>query len=154
MTNQILCGIMQHRKRRHRVLHLSLSQVQPGWQRGVIDTSSVIDCTGIFHEVSNEPKCWIYPGAHGNLNVSEAIRDSCNVFFYTTGYRLSSKDSGAYDDASGISYIQKYASIYGLDQKTGLEIVERQPEIATQYPVIAQSDRVIIILQQWLFHVM
>lgn len=108
-----------------------------GLAEGVIDTSSVIDCTGIFHEVSNEPKCWIYPGAHGNLNVSEAIGDSCNVFFYTTGYRLSSKDSGAYDDASGISYIQKYASIYGLDQKTGLEIVERQPEIATQYPVMA-----------------
>ena len=38
-----------------------------GLAEGVIDTSSVIDCTGIFHEVSNEPKCWIYPGAHGNF---------------------------------------------------------------------------------------
>lgn len=70
-------------------------------------------------------------------NVSEALRDSCNVFFYTTGFRLASKDTGSYDDENGMKYIQKYASIYGLDQKSGVEIVEKTPSIATQYPVMA-----------------
>ena len=45
-----------------------------GLAEGVIDTSSKINCTGIFTEISNQPKCWIYPGAHGMDNVSEALR--------------------------------------------------------------------------------
>ena len=108
-----------------------------GLAEGVIDTSSKINCTGIFTDISNQPKCWIYPGAHGMDNVSEALRDSCNVFFYTTGFRLASKDTGSYDDENGMKYIQKYASIYGLNEKSGLEIVEKTPSIATQYPVMA-----------------
>lgn len=114
-----------------------------GLAENVITTSTTIQCTGKFYDVSNEPKCWIYPGNHGFINVSEAIGDSCNVFFYTTGFNLAAKDTGTYDDANGISYIQKYASIYGLNQKTGIEIEENTPEIATQYPVMAaigQSD--------------
>ena len=114
-----------------------------GLAENVITTSTTIQCTGKFYDVSNEPECWIYPGNHGFINVSEAIRDSCNVFFYTTGFNLAAKDTGTYDDANGISYIQKYASIYGLNQKTGIEIEENTPEIATQYPVMAaigQSD--------------
>ena len=101
------------------------------------------NCTGVFHDVSNEPKCWIYPGSHGAETVSGAIGDSCNVFFYTTGFNLAAKDTGTYDDANGIAYIQKYASIYGLNQKTGIEIEENTPEIATEFPVMAaigQSD--------------
>ena len=43
-----------------------------GMAENVITTSSEITCTGKFHEVSNEPECWIYPGSHGSLNVSEA----------------------------------------------------------------------------------
>lgn len=114
-----------------------------GLAEGVIDTTTKINCTGKFYDISNEPECWIYPGAHGMDNVSEALRDSCNVFFYTTGFRLASKKTGTYDDANGISLIQKYASIYGLDQKSGVEIVEKTPTLATQYPVMAaigQSD--------------
>ena len=79
-------------------------------------------------EISNKPKCWKYPGNHGSINVSEALRDSCNYFFYTVGYEMSLKSTGVYDDALGISYIQKYASMYGLDRKTGIEIEENTPE--------------------------
>ncbi len=114
-----------------------------GLAEGVIDTTTKINCTGKFYDVSNEPECWVYPGSHGLDNVSEALRDSCNVFFYTTGFRLAQKDTGTYDDANGISYIQKYASIYGLNEKSGVEIVEKTPTIATEYPVMAaigQSD--------------
>ncbi len=111
-----------------------------GLSEGVISLGSQIDCKGIFKDISNEPKCWIYPhGTHGKINVSEAIRDSCNVFFYTVGYKLSTKDSSSntYSDAAGIKYIQDYAKIFGLDEETGLEIVENKSELATEYPVMA-----------------
>lgn len=114
-----------------------------GLAGNAITTTSTIKCTGIFKEVSNEPKCWIYPSNHKTLNVSTALRDSCNVFFYTVGYRLSTTNSGNYSDSMGIDNIKKYASIYGLDQKTGLEIEENTPKIATEFPVMAaigQSD--------------
>lgn len=114
-----------------------------GLVENVITTSDQIRCTGIYNDISNKPKCWIYPGSHGLDNVSEAIRDSCNVFFYTVGNRLAQKKTGSYNDANGIDLIQKYAHIYGLDQKTGLEISESKSSVATKYPVMAaigQSD--------------
>lgn len=114
-----------------------------GLAENVITTSDQIRCTGIYNDISNKPKCWIYPGSHGLDNISEAIRDSCNVFFYTVGNRLAQKKTGSYNDANGIDLIQKYAHIYGLDQKTGLEISESKSSVATKYPVMAaigQSD--------------
>lgn len=114
-----------------------------GLVENVITTSDQIRCTGIYNDISNKPKCWIYPGSHGLDNVFEAIRDSCNVFFYTVGNRLAQKKTGSYNDANGIDLIQKYAHIYGLDQKTGLEISESKSSVATEYPVMAaigQSD--------------
>lgn len=108
-----------------------------GLAENVISTSSEINCTGIFTEVDNQPKCHVYPGRHGLDNVTEAIRDSCNVFYYTLGYNLSFKDNGTYNDAAGIKYFQKYASIFGMDKKSGLEIAESQSQIADEYPVMA-----------------
>ena len=113
-----------------------------GLAEGVITTSSEINDLGQFTKVSNNPKCWIYPSNHGSINVSEAIRDSCNYFFYEVGWRLAGGD-GAYDDVTGIKKITEYASLFGLDETTGVEIEENSPHIATEYPVMAaigQSD--------------
>ena len=113
-----------------------------GLAENVITTTSEIVDLGQYTKVSNNPKCWIYPSNHGSINVSEAIRDSCNYFFYEVGWRLSGGD-GAYDDVKGIEKISKYASLYGLDETTGVEIEENSPHIATEYPVMAaigQSD--------------
>ncbi|MCR5581942.1 MAG: peptidoglycan glycosyltransferase [Pseudobutyrivibrio sp.] len=113
-----------------------------GLAEGVITTTSEITDLGQFTKVSNNPKCWIYPSNHGSINVSEAIRDSCNYFFYEVGWRLAGGD-GAYDDATGVSKISEYASLFGLDETTGIEIEENDPHIATEYPVMAaigQSD--------------
>ena len=108
-----------------------------GLAENVITTTSEINCTGIFTEVTNQPKCHAYPGMHGLDNVSEALRDSCNVYYYTVGYNLSFKETGAYNDTIGIEYLNKYASIFGLDEKSGLEIAESQSQLATEYPVMA-----------------
>ena len=36
-----------------------------GLVENVITTSDQIRCTGIYNDISNKPKCWIYPGSHG-----------------------------------------------------------------------------------------
>lgn len=98
---------------------------------------------GKFTKVDNEPKCWIYPhGTHGDINVSEALRDSCNYFFYEVGFRLATK-GGVYNEQYGIDRLGKYAKEYGLGEKTGIEIPESSPNIASKFPVMAaigQSD--------------
>ncbi len=112
-----------------------------GLSERVITTETQIVDVGEFDKVSNHPKCWIYPSAHGSLNVSEAIQHSCNYFFYEVGYRLAG--GGGYNDARGIKRLQKYAGLLGLDSKTGVEIEENTSKIATEYPVMAaigQSD--------------
>ena len=57
-----------------------------GLAENVITTSDQIRCTGIYNDISNKPKCWIYPGSHGLDNVSEAIRDSA------TGWHRKKQD--------------------------------------------------------------
>ncbi|MCF2616229.1 penicillin-binding protein A [Oscillibacter valericigenes] len=77
-------------------------------------------------EKINDPGVWYYPemiegtepfkahcwkrSGHGKLNVTQAITNSCNVFFYEMGYRL------------GIDALNKYASAFGLGENTGIEI--------------------------------
>ena len=115
-----------------------------GLAENVISTTEQILDTGQYENVSNKPKCWIYlssRGSHGLINVSEALRDSCNYFFYEVGYRLSTNNYAmSYSDEAaknGIAKIQQYASIYGLDETTGIEIEESSPQIADEFPVMA-----------------
>ncbi len=104
---------------------------------GVVSTQEKILDEGVYTNITPPPKCWIYPGStHGLINISEAIRDSCNYFFYELGYRLSST-GGAYSEGRGINAIQKYAKLFGLDEKTGVEIPENEPQIADEYPITA-----------------
>ncbi len=116
-----------------------------GLTEGVIDPEEIIEDKGVYENVANGPACWIWNSfhtTHGKINVSEAIRDSCNYFFYEVGYRLAN-GYVTFRDELGISRIAKYAEEYGLGNKTGIEIPESEPHIATEYPVtaaIGQSD--------------
>lgn len=108
-----------------------------GLAEGVIDTGTRILDEGQFKRLEeNGPKCWAYPSNHGLINVSEAIRDSCNYFFYEVGYRLSLNGS-VYNEKKGIEAIRKYASMYGLNDTTGIEIPESSPQVADEYPITA-----------------
>ena len=82
-----------------------------GLMEGVITTDESLYCGGIFEEIDPSPKCWIYPGRHGSLNLSGGIANSCNLYFYQVGYRLgleegaeeggadAGEDSDEYEDA-------------------------------------------------------
>lgn len=101
---------------------------------GIITTNSKIDCTGIFETVTPSPRCWVYPGRHGSINVTTAIQKSCNYFFYEMGYRLSSVN-GSYNAQTGLDTLEKYAAMYGLTEKSGVEIAESTPHISTELPI-------------------
>ncbi len=107
-----------------------------GLMEGEIDLSSIIVCTGTFDKLTGiQHKCWVYPGGHGSLNVTGAIQHSCNCFFYEVGYRLAKNENNVYDADLGVERLAKYADLFGLSEKSGVEIYEADPNISGVYPV-------------------
>ena len=102
-----------------------------GLEEGVISSGSTINCAGIYTKITPSPKCWIYPSAHGNLNVVGAIKNSCNSFFYEVGYRLGSMNNGNYSDAESLERLQKYGDMFSLTSKSGVEVEESKPLFST-----------------------
>jgi penicillin-binding protein 2 len=86
-----------------------------GLEEGVITPETKILCTGRYTYYSHpQPYCWIYRETgktHGVEMVSEAITDSCNIFFYDVGRRL------------GIDRLDRYARLFGLGEPTGIELM-------------------------------
>lgn len=80
-------------------------------EEGVIDESTTFRCGGVWQYYDVTFRC-LNSRAHGSENVREALRDSCNIFFYNCADRL------------GISKMNEYASMFGLGEKTGVEISE------------------------------
>ena len=83
-----------------------------GLETGAINRTETIYDTGIYPKGYN-PRCWIYSEqgvGHGALNVSGAIKNSCNYFFYEVIDRM------------GIDALEKYATYFGLGQKTNIEL--------------------------------
>ncbi|MBU5470830.1 penicillin-binding protein [Falcatimonas sp. MSJ-15] len=101
-----------------------------GLEEGVIGRNEVINCEGIFKTVTPSPKCWIYPSAHGATDVERAIEVSCNYFFYEVGYRLSFNSNGDFDNNVGLEKLKKYATMFGLGEKSGVEVYETEPKIS------------------------
>ena len=111
-----------------------------------MNTGTYLPCHGIYKKVDPNPKCWIYPLAHGSLNIEGAIENSCNCFFYEAGYRMSLKDNGLtsitsdneegketrtyYSSEQGLDTLKKYAAMFGLGETSGLEIPESEPQIS------------------------
>lgn len=83
-----------------------------GLESGVINTKTTINDTGVY-PYAHRPVCWYYTEygrGHGYLNVSQAIKHSCNYFFYEVGNRI------------GIDTLEKYAKYFGLGKKTNVEL--------------------------------
>lgn len=123
-----------------------------GMSEGIVTHDSLTNCTGKFMIVTTddeddektddededkkepeswmEAKCWIYPGGHGNVAIEEAIEQSCNVYFYQVGYDLAKNANGKYDDGLGITNLKKYATLFGLDELSGVEMPEVAPHVS------------------------
>lgn len=99
-----------------------------GVMEGVVNIGEGITCTGKFTEVNPPVNCWNTYG-HGTLTLQSAIAGSCNYFFNTIGWRLSDVN-GEYVDESGMETLTKYASMFGLDTKSGVEVPETAPHLS------------------------
>lgn len=97
-----------------------------GLTENIINTETQIECTGLFTKYADQgyaPACWIYTQTDGQLthgydNVTEAIKDSCNVFFYTVADNL------------GIRKLMECAKNFGLGESTGIELSETTGNMA------------------------
>ena len=104
-----------------------------GLDTGMITSGELINDTGIFTNLGVNLRCWNWHG-HGNLNVVDAITWYCNYFFCEVGYRLSTV-GGDYDAHTGLETIAEYARMFGLGDKSGVEISESAPYITTTNPI-------------------
>ena len=102
-------------------------------ERTITSTTKVL-CDGIFDEIDPPIKCWAYPYDHGELDVVDAISNSCTVVFSRYGHMMSYDQSGNYSTDNGLRILQKYSRMFGLDKKSGVEIDELAPTISYTDP--------------------
>lgn len=104
-----------------------------GLMENLIDLDDTITCRGIFSEINPPARCWKRVG-HGPETVVSAIKDSCNLFFYNVGYSFATKN-GSYNAKDGLEVLEKYADLFGLTDKSGVEIAEASPQVSDTDPV-------------------
>ncbi|MBR6807083.1 MAG: hypothetical protein IKM46_01755 [Clostridia bacterium] len=89
---------------------------------GVITPYTIIDTKGRYTKYGSDgPRCWLYlmsNDVHGPIDVTEAIQESCNYFFYEIG------------DTMTIDLMNKYMSSFGLGESTGIELYEKTGVLA------------------------
>ena len=105
-----------------------------GMSEGVIDDSTYIECTGSFDLVTPPINCWNING-HGPIEIREAIEQSCNSYFNMVGFKLGQDGEGNFSENRSLAVLQKYASLIGLDKKTGIEITESSPHVSDSLAV-------------------
>ncbi|HNX90979.1 MAG TPA: penicillin-binding protein 2 [Candidatus Omnitrophota bacterium] len=76
-------------------------------EEGKINDSTCVNCTGSIKVGETEFKC---AHIHGTQNLTDAIANSCNMFFYRTGLMV------------GEDEISKYAKEFGFGEKTGIDL--------------------------------
>lgn len=105
-----------------------------GMMEGVIDDGTYIECTGKFDYVDPPIYCWNKEG-HGGIDVRTAIEQSCNYFFNMIGFQLGKTGDNEFSEAQSLNKLKEYASLIGLDRKTGIEISEASPKVSDKNAV-------------------
>ncbi|MBE7024721.1 MAG: penicillin-binding protein 2 [Ruminococcaceae bacterium] len=101
-------------------------------EEGVIRPDDIIEDEGIYKYYDDyQPICWIYRGTgatHGPVNVTEALKYSCNYFFYDVGRRTT------------IEKMNTYAHLLGLGEATGIELTEEENIGKLASPAQTEAD--------------
>lgn len=102
-----------------------LGMVAAGIDSGIISSSTKLECDGVYRYYKDyQPRCWIYTSSsssvhkHGYINATEAVKVSCNCYFYELGRIM------------GIDVMNKYCKRYGLGMSTGIEIGDKSGILA------------------------
>ncbi|CAG35812.1 probable penicillin-binding protein 2 [Desulfotalea psychrophila LSv54] len=93
---------------------------------GIIDSESTIYCPGSYHFGNRRYGCWKRSG-HGDMNLKQALAQSCDVYFYQLGERL------------GVDKLAEYAKKFGLGSRSGIEM---EHEKGGLIPTMAWKKRV------------
>ncbi len=92
-----------------------------GLDTGLLNRNSTVNCTHIYTYYKDyRPRCAQHGHGNGPIDVVNAIKWSCNIFFYDVGRRLT---SDVYD---------AYAYKLGLGQRTGVEVSEALGHLTTK----------------------
>ena len=108
---------------------LKLLSTIAGMEEGIIDEGTYIECTGTFDYVDPPINCW-YKSGHGSLDIRTAIEQSCNYFFNMIGFQLGKVGDNEFSEVQSLNKLQEYASLIGLDRKTGIELSEATPKVS------------------------
>lgn len=81
---------------------------------GIVTPETRVYCPGYFRHGRRTYRCW-KRGGHGSVNIHEAIKQSCDVYFYTNGVKL------------GIDRLAHYARAFGLGYRTGIRLPNEAP---------------------------
>jgi penicillin-binding protein 2 len=101
---------------------------------GKISENTYFTCRGSVYVGNRSFRCH---GVHGTVNIRAALPKSCNVFFYNTAYRAG----------LSVPLIHKYADMYGLGKKTGIDLPgERKGNIPSESRY--RSDNVNMVIGQ------
>jgi penicillin-binding protein 2 len=80
-----------------------------GLTEGIFNEHTAVGCAGAKAFYGRPFRCW-RPGGHGSVNAKGSLKLSCDVYFYTLGYKM------------GIDKIARYSRMFGFGQPTGIEI--------------------------------
>lgn len=106
-----------------------------GIQEGVISTDTRVFCDGVFDKVFPPVKCWNHAG-HGEIaTAAGALQNSCNDYLCEVSYRLGMKGKQEFSEEQALSYLRRYAALFHLDEESGIELEESEPQITTQYAI-------------------
>lgn len=102
---------------------------------GKANIDDMVECDGVFDKVDPPLKCWNHAG-HGAVNgVDSALKNSCNDYLCEVSYRLGMIDNDEFSDKQALNYIQEYAKMFDLDEKSGIELTESKPKITDNYAI-------------------
>jgi penicillin-binding protein 2 len=77
--------------------------------RAGVDPRHGVFCPGVYSVGNTRFHCW-KKGGHGTVNMYDALKHSCDVFFYDTSRRI------------GIDAIAEMSHEFGLGQATGIDV--------------------------------
>lgn len=115
-----------------------------GIEEGIVTNGYGVVCDGAFHFPNSSDYVLCNNGiGHGYMSVVNGIANSCNDFFGQVGYDLGIDSNGVFSDSLGMETLTKYAEMFRMNEKSGLEIDETAPQMASVDVVrssIGQSD--------------
>ena len=116
-----------------------------GLEEGVVGKREMIYDSGQFTKAGGKPlRCWIFTNTghgHGNEDMVGALEVSCNYYFNEVMYRLGEKYGAPY---GGIKVLSQYAELFGLGEKSGIELEEASPNISN--PTNAVNTQIMRVL--------